>query len=205
VLKISYQGNLDLYFSLYHQNPNDLSFIINKDNFQVFSFFEKLYNRVINRKVYSEEIDDNEIFEFEEESKGNRTEFWELYEEKLKEKIKDNRLLLKYAKSKNLINNGVITWLSDEYPDEDAPAFVIEKADEDTIKITFRPPIDSINTRYMGNEYYISIRISNSGSRYNNFGKIFMEFFRSLCGIPNDYHQMHLEEYIYEKKQSKKR
>ena len=53
----------------------------------------------------------------------------------------------------------------------------------------------------------MGIRFRNSGSRYMPFNAVFMRMFREMQNIDdvNDYgHQMHMEEYLYEKNKMKK-
>lgn len=50
-LDISFQGNLDLYFSLYNDKDKEKSFIIGKDFYEVYEAFDNLYNEVMSGKV----------------------------------------------------------------------------------------------------------------------------------------------------------
>ena len=78
--------------------------------------------------------------------------------------------------------------------------FIIEKIDEDTFKLTFKKGIYSevpIQT--------FSIRISNSGSRYEPFNTVFMSMYKKLKEYDFNNHQIHIEEYLYNKKKIKQR
>ena len=50
-----------------------------------------------------------------------------------------------------------------------------------------------------------SVRISNSGSRYGYFNIPFMNMYTKLCEYNPDYHQIHMEEYLYNEKVKKLR
>jgi len=47
--------------------------------------------------------------------------------------------------------------------------------------------------------HYIDVRIRNSGSRYIPFNQVFMKLYNSLQEYDSDYHQIHIEEYMYQK------
>ena len=82
----------------------------------------------------------------------------------------------------------------------DAIISIEEKIDEDTYKLTFKKGIYSevpIQT--------FSIRISNSGSRYEPFNTVFMSMYKKLKEYDFNNHQIHIEEYLYSKKKIKKR
>ena len=51
------------------------------------------------------------------------------------------------------------------------------------------------------------VRIRNSGSRYNHFNVPFMRMYHRLCeyDYESNYHQIHMEEYLYQKKLIKKK
>ena len=49
----------------------------------------------------------------------------------------------------------------------------------------------------------LSIRISNSGSRYLPFNSCFMDLYHNLQKIDPDNYQQHLEEFIYKQKVKK--
>ena len=59
------------------------------------------------------------------------------------------------------------------------------------------------NSEQIENRNCLSIRISNSGSRYMPFNSCFMNFYNKLQNIdPNNY-QQHIEEFIYKQKVKK--
>ena len=82
-----------------------------------------------------------------------------------------------------------------------------DDAEIDTL-IVFGQKKDNIEgyDRDFASLYYIPIRFRNSGSRYDPFNIIFMRMYERLKKIDdvNDYgHQIHMEEYLYEKEKAK--
>ena len=45
-----------------------------------------------------------------------------------------------------------------------------------------------------------SVRFRNSGSRYEPYNFTFMNMYNGLCEYDSDYHQIHIEEYLYHQK-----
>ena len=169
-LTISFEGNLDLYFSLNNFN-NKPYFIIDKSNYILYELFDNLYNDVKNCNI----CDNHDIYK----EYKNRYEYKELFKD------------------------GIITWKSDDYYIEIAPSFNIIKK-EDNYIIKFTPLIaseDFIDTYIFNYKNRISVRIRNSGSRYNPFNCIFMKLYNSLSKFDEmDLEQVHMEEYLLEKK-----
>ncbi len=183
-LRIFFGGNLDLSwdimdlsvdfdnFSDYENKP--LEFIIDKDNMEVYSLFLKLYNDVLSKNIYRDEIAEDDSLEFA------YSEEFKTYLNKSLDQTYDL-----------LVNNGVISWHSDETYYEAASILNMELVGED-IKITFIKQVED--------EYSIpgeiSIRFRNSGSTYDPFNVVFMNHYNSLSTIDPEYHQIHIEEYI---------
>lgn len=169
---ITFCGNLDLYFYLNNFN-NEPYFIISKENYIIYEIFDKLYNDIKNCNFFDEE--DNKHYQHYK----NRYEY------------------------KSLFKDNVIEWKCDDYPVEIAPSFCIIK-NIDSFIIKFNPciVIDDIAYQYPKIlKDWISIRIRNSGSRYNPFNCIFMKLYNSLCNTPEiDFEQVHIEEYLIENK-----
>jgi len=167
---ISFQNNLDLYFSLVNFD-NEPYFIIDKSNSVLYQLFDKLYNDVKNCNIF-----DND---------------------------KLNKFELHRYEYKKLFNNDIIEWKSDDYHDEIAQSFKIIK-EEDFFKIEFTPLIENTNIDYFIEpqlKNWISVRIRNSGSKYNPFNIIFMKLYNSLCDLDEmDFNQIHIDEYLYNKK-----
>jgi len=169
---ISFQGNLDLYFSLVNFDKEPY-FIINKSNNILYQLFDKLYNDVKNCNIFdNDELNRNYIY---------RSEY------------------------KKLFNNDIIEWKSDDYPDEIAQSFRIIKY-EDKFKIEFSPLITDKNIDYYIEpqlKNWISVRIRNSGSKYDPFNIVFMKLYNALCDYEEiDINQINIEEYLYNKKKT---
>ena len=172
---ITFANNLDLYFCLY--NFNDESYFrIDKDNYVIYELFDKLYNDIKNCNIF----DNNE-------TKERYLKYIDRYE------------------YKKLFKDNIITWKCDDYPDELAPSFNIIK-EEDAYIIKFNPCIidKDIDYRYPHIfTNYISIRIRNSGSKYDPFNYIFMRLYNSLSNLDeHDLEQVHLEEYLFNEKKT---
>jgi len=59
-MEISFQGNLDLYWRYIHhgdirKHQDSATIIITKENYTVYDMFDRLYNRIVNRKPFGEE------------------------------------------------------------------------------------------------------------------------------------------------------
>ncbi len=185
-LSILYGGNLDLYWSI-HSNKRTLendskadTFTITKENYKLYNLFENLYN----------DIKEINLFEDFEEDKDryrvyNRSNYQELFDEE----------------------NKTITWYSDETAHEVANYLKIKKeTDCFIINFNIQENIEGYDSDFNSSLYDISIRFSNSGSRYDPFNIIFMRMYERLKKIDdvNDYgHQIHMEEYLYDIKKQK--
>lgn len=202
--EISFQGNLDLYFSFASLNgKEDYTFIIGKDNYQIWEIFDKLYNDVINCN----------LFEFTEEDRDKIISQAEALEEDYHENLRDeeeriksiNQDLRESERYTKLVQDGVITWKSDDYCYDVAPYFKIEKIGESYL-ITFGVPNISrklnLEERMLVNDFkylnLVSVRIRNSGSTYDLFNIVFMKAFNSLMGL-EEINQIHIEEYLIDK------
>lgn len=204
-LSIFFGGNLDLYFSL-EKFDNDPTFIIGKDNYEIYTLFDELYNNIVNAKIY-EKLTDKElnfiilISELEEEDDHQKIA------EELKRREKYERNLRKSTQYINLIQDGVIIWKSDEYFDEIAP-FIKIKKQENSFILEFGKPI--ILDEYKNDADLmlmdpkrITVRFRNSGSRYEPFNIIFMKLYQRLCKLEYDHHQIHIEEYLIQERINK--
>jgi len=90
-----------------------------------------------------------------------------------------------------------ISWHSDDYHYNDAPVVDIRK-NNDIFEVVFKKGKD---------EWVNSIRFRNDGSQYDPFNSSFMIMYNKLKNYYNDknYHQIHFEEYIYEKEKTLKK
>lgn len=93
-----------------------------------------------------------------------------------------------------LFKNDIINWHSDDCVYEKASILEIKKQNEDYI-ITFHKSKEGFMS--------YSVRISNSGSRYGYFNIPFMNMYNKLCEYDPNYHQIHMEEYLYNEKVKK--
>ena len=204
-LSIFFGGNLDLYFSLKNFNDNP-TFIIGKDNYEIYALFDELYNNVVNVNIY-EKLTEKEINFIILMSELGEEDYHPKIAEELKRREKYERNLKKSIQYKNLVQDGVIIWKSDEYFDEIAPFIKIKKL-ANSYLLTFGKPI--ISPEYKNDADFmledprvITIRIRNSGSRYEPFNTIFMKLYQRLCMLEDECHQIHIEEYLIGERISK--
>ena len=92
----------------------------------------------------------------------------------------------------------MITWYSDDFADTNlASSFTIKKLKDKYIVVMKK----SLEEPYNGNYFKTySVRIRNSGSRYNPYNIAFMGMYQRLKEYNFNYHQIHIEEYLYSKK-----
>lgn len=196
-LSIFYAGNLDLYFSL-ENFKNDPTFIIGKDHYDIFCLFDNLYKSVIAADINGP-LSEQEINEIVFRSE----DFREDYHEALKEEIIYRKQYQKNLKESNayqdLVQNRVIIWKSDDYPDEVAPFLKIEKEDNVYILKFDKPKIPNEYRNeadlILKDPRRITVRFRNSGSRYDPFNILFMKLYHRLCALDYECHQIHIEEY----------
>lgn len=179
---IVFRGNGDLYFgSKSFSKDQEAEFYITKENIIIFNLFEELFDNFKNAKIYV--INNQESYTSTKETEYNT---W-------------NQCLKNSIIHKKILDENTITWISDdsisfEYPTADALK-IIKEENQFHLKFT-----------YYENEFphVRSIRIRNSGSRYLPFNIIMMNFFNKLQEYNPENHQMHIEEYLYLKNNSKK-
>lgn len=174
VFKIFFGGNLDLYWTCFgNRNDFEKEFWITKENYFLFSLFEELYNGILNYEVIS--LDEFKHFD---DSYNRYIE----YKEGLKRSNEFNRPFV----------DGGVEWCTDD-PWYSVPSVLrVEKKDE-VYKVIFRKGIG-------GNFSTFAVRFRNSGSRYDPYNILFMKMYRKLENYDQDYHQIHMEEYLYDKK-----
>lgn len=198
-----FAGNGDLYFVfLALEDMNEYSFTITKENYEVYRLFEQLFDDIENINIFNYEIpfylDKDEIGEYIKEK-----------EEEIEE---DKRY---YRLSKGSIynelfdkENDTITWYSDETAHEVGNILKIRRIN-DSFRLDFYiQEHKSGYDRDFNSTNYIPIRFRNSGSSYDPFNILFMKLYNAMQEVDdvNDYgHQMHIEEFLYEKKKVKKK
>lgn len=177
---IMFGGNLDLYWSYWPEEdledwPISKNFTITKENYFLYQRIAELYMRIKEKRPYPK-IDKDEYSPFLDRSINNPEKEDYAY--------------------KKLFQDGVIKWYSDASPLEEASMVEIKKLEE-VYTITF----------YQGKEEYnfktYSVRFRNSGSRYDPYNFTFMNMYNSLSEYDPNYHQIHIEEYMYSKKLQK--
>lgn len=191
-LKIIFGGNLDLYFIL-NNFDNDPTFYIGIDNYELYRIFDTLYNDVMNGNVICDDIDDSFLMFDDEED----------YRKKELRKEKNRNRALNLAYNTGLIDDDEsIVWMSDDYPDDSAPYFKIDRLDN-AYKITFL--INTPDRKLYGEERdaladykdgFTSVRIRNDGSTYQMFNVPFMKAYNALCEMELDEPQIHIAEYL---------
>lgn len=205
-LSIVFAGTGDLHWII-KNNKTDKdeeysydSFEITKENYQVYSLFEKLFYDIKNINIFDKECEFPPYVETDEEKK------YYLEEQELEKK---GYRMFNMAHYNDLYNDEekIITWVSDETGFEVANKVLIHKL-ENRFLIEFKtqPYVEGYEreNNFLG---IMGIRFRNSGSRYNPFNIVFMRMFRKMQNIDdiNDYgHQIHMEEYLYERNKIKK-
>ena len=178
---IMFGGNLDLYWYYWPEEdfkdwPLAKTFTISKENYFIYQKLDELYKNIKEQKPYR----------FKDENVST---------------VFDSSKLINESPSaqysyKNLFQNGIIKWYSDDAPLEEASMLEI-KYQEDKYIITF----------HQGKEDFgfptYAIRFRNSGSRYEPYNFAFMNMYNSLSEYDANYHQIHIEEYLYNKKLQK--
>lgn len=174
--EISYENNLDLYWRyLYYDTidkvPDNVIFKITKENYFLYLLFEELYTGVKEKRPYK------------------------TYS---KERFPDNNKKLKCYGGYELYKDKTITWYSDDFAEFDnASSFSIKK-EKDYFKVTFtKSKTEDFNGCYFPT---YSVRLRNSGSRFYPFNITFMGMYEKLKTYNYDYHQIHIEEYLYKTK-----
>lgn len=185
--EISFQNNLDLYWRYNYKNnildeEDTKVFFITKENYQIYSIFEKLYNSIKDSNPYSGFTFITPISYYHKDLERDELE---------KIEVPEN------PHPNNLYNNGIITWISDDFSSiEKASNFTIEPL-EDAFKITFKKSEPEHECGMPFKTY--SVRIRNSGSRYSPYNIAFMKMYQDLKEYKPT-NQIYFEEYLYEQK-----
>ena len=113
--------------------------------------------------------------------------------------MRDVKDTYRYEYSKLVDSNQCITWISDEDQEEIGDRFTMAKVNDDAYRLTFYRN-DKVPDFGFKSPMYISIRIRNSGSRYQPFNCVFMKMYQDLQNLDPNYRQIHFEELQYMKK-----
>ena len=198
-LIMSFGGNLDFYMAIRSKEAGDShEFTITKENYYVYSLFERLYNDI--RNINLPHMNDEHI-PYYVETDEDLKEYLKEREEKIEE-TKKNYRECNLSHYNDLYNSetDTITWYSDETSYKVSNYVTINKID-DTFKLNFsiQEYIEGYNYDFH-TPHYIAVRFSNSGSLYEPFNDLFMKLYIDMCKTDdiNDYgHQMNIEEYLY--------
>ena len=178
-LLISFGGTGDLYWRLNSDDINKINSItITKENYALYRLFEQLYIDIKDINLYEDFDEDKELYR-----KYNHSNYNELFDEE----------------------NRTITWYSDETAHIVANYVKIKKEDK-SFKISFHTQQDIEGYEEDSkSDFYVAIRFRNSGSSYYPFNAVFMKMYYKLVDLEdvNVYgHQIHMEEYLYEKEKA---
>ena len=193
VFSISFCGNLDLYFNyeckgINIDNESVKKFTITKENYFLYSIFETLYENIKNCHINY--LDDELDVELDEENKKQILQRSEELKKELQEREKLN--------SRRLFQNDKVEWHSDDYDYDESSILLIEKLEEEIVVSFVKGRTDVLDKTF-------AIRICNSGSRYQPFNILFMQLYRKLIDYMPEYHQIHLEEIMFDMKRTRKK
>ena len=203
ILTIYFSGNLDLYWTIYDKSNNDgntktSSFTITKENYYLYSLFEKLYNDIKDINIYNDK-------EYPLQAENNVDSFLKEFSEikerliSLRESDRDYHELFNESERK-------ITWRSDETSSEVSNYLEIIKDDE-SFKLLFHTQEykDGYNKDF-SSPFHIVIRFRNHRSKYSPFNFCFNKMyfaFDALDDTLDEGHQMHMEEYMLARRRGK--
>lgn len=170
IFQISYERNLDLYWSYFPKGNITLcddikEFTITKEEYFFYNELEKLYNSVKNCTPYS-----NYPYECDDKAE-----------------------IVPY--NNGLFKDGIISWYSDDFDMENASVLNIKKNDNETFTVSFKKSIDdglfitfTVRMRNSGSRYH----------EYNTpFMSMFHNLCMQEYGMN---HQIHMEEYLFAQK-----
>ncbi len=184
-LFINFSGNLDLYFIFVKSNDFfDNKFKITKENMTIYNAFLELIEAFKEPRLHKVSQAELNFFENKEDEMNLYLKAEEL-----------NKNLKKQNNYKELYNDAVISWHSDDYPYDVSDVVLIYRKDEDIVLEFSRNKVDKI-----GSKNVISIRFRNSRSHYKPFNCFFMDMYNKLNSYDPDFHQIHIEEVVYTKK-----
>ena len=179
--EISYENNLDLYWRYIYTNSIDKvenikTFKITKENYYLYCLFLELYNAIKEKKPYK------------------------TFPNYVGEDLRNKKL--KYYGGYELYKDNTITWYSDDFAEfANASNFSIKKVKDYFLVIFTKSKTEEFNGCYFPT---YSVRIRNSGSRFDPFNNTFMGMYHKLREYNPEYHQIHIEEYLYKKRVLKK-
>lgn len=181
---IMFGGTLDLYW--YYRPKENINnwplfktFTITKENYFLYQKVDKLYMRIKEKRPYQKK-----------DKKENSSFLKEIDLENVNNLEKED-----YA-YEQLFQDGIIRWYSDDVPLEEASRIEIKRLEEAYTITFFQGKVEYDSPTF-------SIRFRNSGSRYHPYNFAFMNMYNALSEYDPNYHQIHIEEYLYTKKLQK--
>ena len=166
-----------------------------------------LYMSMTEGRRLSRTFDDYIMFDITKKDYDIFSLFDTMYNNIIKCKILDIESIktnYRYQYNKLVDDNKNINWISDEDLEEIGDSFKLSKLNNDEYRLTFyrNGKIPSFGFK---SPTHISVRIRNSGSRYDPFNCAFMQMYNELQNIDSNYRQICFEEIEYTKKLSRKR
>ena len=182
-LEILFGGNGDLYWIIRSKvEANNHSFIITKENYEVYELFNKLFFDIENINIFDKDYTNADKDYYRETNHHNYNEL--------------------YSKDSN-----EITWYSDETNYEVANILKIKKVTDSFVINFYTQENKNEYDKDFNSPHHIVIRFRNSGSRYKPFNVIFMRMYNdmnNITDINDEGHQMHIEEYLYNNNYNRK-
>lgn len=186
-LMIHFAGNLDLYWTLYEKNRehNISEVLITKENYRIYELFDELFNRIKNCEVYK--CDQKHELErcCQLADYNERIEFFK--------RVREQLIEAREYDEQSLFKNGIVEWHCDDAPYDESHVLKIIKKDQDSYLVRFE---FNEKERISRN----SVRFRNRNSTHHPYNIIFMEIFHKLQSYPLKDSQIHIEEYMYQKK-----
>ena len=177
--QISFENNLDLYWRYLYEGSIDeckdiKAFKITKENYYLYLLLDELYTSITEEMPYY-----NYPYEIDDRY----------------------RRYLVYDNTK-LYSPNEVRWYSDDFAYRDmASNFAIRKK-EDYFVILFTKSRTEIFNGHFFPTY--SVRIRTTGSRYEPYHIPFMSMYQKLKEYNTLYHQIHIEEYLFEEENKKR-
>lgn len=185
-------------YNKYILKDHDKSLIIEFENVgDLFIYFDHFYQPKSTNNTFTITKENYFIYKLFLElytSIKNRTPY-------INSKVFENEENIKYQKipkyKRTPFHDNIIDWYYDDAPDNVACRLIIEKK-----------PNCFVLTITKSTEFYIDkhvVRIRNNGSKYQPYNIAFMSLYHNLEYYPHNYpyHQMHIEEYLYQQKKNK--
>lgn len=185
-LGIMFLGNGDLYFCSFNR-CQESEFLITKENMSIYSLFDYLFHSFENANVHKVTQGDLLRCCCDQEKISIYNQINQLNQKLKREEV-----------YKKLYSNQKIVWISDD-------SFSFDKVSADAMTIIKESNSYKIKFTYYEDKYphLRSIRIRNARSRYKPFNLLMMDFFNNLQNYNPDFHQIHIEEYLFNKNKGK--